>query len=63
MRGGSHVAILKVAKLGSPILRKRALEIEAHDLRKGRFRAFFEDMMETMKNAARTSWRSRPRFS
>ena len=43
-----RVAILKVAKLGSPILRKRALEIEAHDLRKGRFRAFFEDMMETM---------------
>ena len=45
---GDHVAILKVAKLGSPILRKRASEIEAHDLKKGRFRAFFEDMMETM---------------
>src|ERR1039458_8568680 len=45
---GDHVAILKVAKLGSPILRKRASEIEAHDLRKGRFRTFFEDMMETM---------------
>lgn len=42
------MAILKVAKLGSPILRKRASEIEAHDLKKGRFRAFFEDMMETM---------------
>jgi peptide deformylase len=42
------VAILKVAKLGSPILRKRAAEIETHDLKKGRFRTFFEDMMETM---------------
>ena len=42
------MAILKVAKLGSPILRKRASEIEAQDLRKGRFRTFFEDMMETM---------------
>jgi len=45
---GDHVAILKVVKLGSPILRKRASEIETHDLRKGRFRTFFEDMMETM---------------
>ena len=42
------MAILKVAKLGSPILRKVASEIETHDLRKGRFRTFFEDMMETM---------------
>lgn len=42
------MAILKVAKLGSPILRKRASEIETHDLKKGRFRTFFEDMMETM---------------
>ena len=42
------MAILKVAKLGSPILRKRASEIETHDLRKGRFRTFFEDMMQTM---------------
>jgi peptide deformylase len=42
------VAILKVAKLGSPVLRRRAAEIEAHDLKKGRFKPFFEDMMETM---------------
>lgn len=42
------VAILKVAKLGSPVLRRRAVEIETHDLKKGRFKPFFEDMMETM---------------
>jgi peptide deformylase len=42
------VAILKVAKLGSPVLRRRAAEIETHDLKKGRFKPFFEDMMETM---------------
>jgi peptide deformylase len=42
------VAILKVAKLGSPVLRRRAAEIETHDLKKGRLKPFFEDMMETM---------------
>ncbi|MEO8053832.1 MAG: peptide deformylase [Acidobacteriota bacterium] len=42
------MAILKVAKLGSPILRRRASEIEPADLRKGRLKPFFEDMMETM---------------
>ena len=42
------MAILKVAKLGSPILRRRASEIEPADLKKGRLKSFFEDMMETM---------------
>jgi len=42
------VAVLKVAKLGSAILRKRASEIETSDLKKGRLKGFFEDMMETM---------------
>jgi peptide deformylase len=42
------VAILKVAKLGSPVLRKRASEIETHDLKRGRFKGFFQDLMETM---------------
>jgi peptide deformylase len=42
------VAILKVAKLGSPVLRKRASEIETHDLKRGRFKSFFQDLMETM---------------
>lgn len=42
------MAILKVAKLGAPVLRGRASEIETHDLKKGRLRGFFEDMTETM---------------
>jgi len=42
------MAILKVAKLGSAVLRKRASDVETHDLKKGRFKGFFEDLMETM---------------
>lgn len=42
------MAILKVAKLGSPVLRERASEVETHDLKKGRLKGFFEDLMETM---------------
>ena len=42
------MAILRVAKLGSPVLRARASEIETIDLKKGRLRGFFEDLMETM---------------
>lgn len=42
------MAILRVAKLGSPVLRQRATEIETIDLKKGRLRGFFEDLMETM---------------
>ncbi len=42
------MAILKVVKLGSPVLRQRASEIETHDLKRGRLKAFFEDLLETM---------------
>jgi peptide deformylase len=42
------MAVLKVAKLGSAVLRKRASEIETHDLKKGRLKGFFEDLLETM---------------
>jgi peptide deformylase len=42
------MAVLKVAKLGSPVLRGRASEIETHDLKKGRLKGFFEDLQETM---------------
>lgn len=42
------MAVLKVAKLGSPVLRVRSSEIETHDLKKGRLKGFFEDLMETM---------------
>src|SRR6185369_3621265 len=40
--------VLKVATLGSPVLRKRASEIETHDLKRGRLKGLFEDLMETM---------------
>jgi peptide deformylase len=43
------MAILKVAKLGAEVLRRRASEIETHDLKKGRFKGFFEDLLETMR--------------
>lgn len=42
------MAVLKVAKLGSPVLRQRSSEIETADLKKGRLKEFFEDLMETM---------------
>lgn len=42
------MAILKVAKLGATVLRKRASEIETHDLKRGRLKGFFEDLLETM---------------
>ena len=42
------MSILKVAKLGAPVLRGRASEIEIRDLKRGRFKAFFEDLHETM---------------
>ncbi len=42
------MAVLKVAKLGAPVLRGRASEVETHDLKKGRLRGFFEDLVETM---------------
>lgn len=42
------MAILKVAKLGAPVLRSRASEIEPRDLKKSRLKNFFEDLSETM---------------
>jgi peptide deformylase len=42
------VAVLKVAKLGSPVLRARSSEVESRDLKRGRLKDFFEDLMETM---------------
>jgi peptide deformylase len=42
------MAILRVARLGHPVLRERAEEVEVEDIRKGMFRHLVEDMMETM---------------
>ena len=48
------MAILKVMKLGADVLRRPASEIEAKDLKRGRFRGLFEDMRETMVEYAGT---------
>lgn len=43
------MAILRVARLGHPILRQRASEVEPADIRSGRFANLVDDMMETMR--------------
>lgn len=42
------MAVLRVVRLGAKVLRTRASEIETSDLKKGRLKPFFEDLMETM---------------
>jgi peptide deformylase len=42
------VAVLRVVRLGAPVLRTRASEVEIRDLKKGRLKPFFDDLMETM---------------
>jgi peptide deformylase len=40
--------ILKVARMGHPVLRQRAVEVAPRDLQAGRLRQLVADMMETM---------------
>src|SRR5688572_7991221 len=42
------MSILKVARLGHPVLRQEASDIEPKDIRSGKFRQLVEDMVETM---------------
>lgn len=42
------MAILRVARLGHPVLRQRACDVEVADIRAGKFRRLVEDMIETM---------------
>ena len=42
------MAILKVARLGHPVLREKASEVEPKDIKAGKFRDLIEDMIETM---------------
>lgn len=44
----SSMAILKVARLGHPVLRQTASEIDPADIRAGKFDDLVEDMLETM---------------
>jgi len=40
--------ILKVARLGHPVLRETAADVEVKDIKAGRFRPLIDDMIETM---------------
>jgi peptide deformylase len=42
------MSILKVARLGHPVLRERASDVEIKDIKAGRFRPLIDDMIETM---------------
>src|SRR5258708_39403703 len=40
--------ILKVARLGHPVLRAKAAAVEVKDIKAGKFQALLDDMVETM---------------
>ncbi|MBK5260906.1 MAG: peptide deformylase [Thermoanaerobaculia bacterium] len=42
------MAILKVARLGHPVLRQKASDVELKDIKAGKFDALVDDMIETM---------------
>jgi peptide deformylase len=42
------MSILKVARLGHPVLRTKASDVEVRDIKAGKFRPLIDDMIETM---------------
>lgn len=42
------MSILKVSRLGHPVLREKATDVEIKDIKAGKFRALIDDMVETM---------------
>lgn len=42
------MSILKVARLGHPVLRQKASDVEIKDIKAGRFRPLIDDMVETL---------------
>lgn len=42
------MAILKVSRLGHPVLREKASDVEVKDIRAGKFKSLIDDMVETM---------------
>ncbi len=42
------MSILKVARLGHPVLRQKASDVEIKDIKAGKFQALIDDMVETM---------------
>jgi peptide deformylase len=48
MRRGGLVSILKVARLGHPVLRQVASDVDVADIKAGKFAPLVDDMIETM---------------
>lgn len=42
------MSILRVARLGHPVLRQKAADVDPADIRRGKFRRLVDDMFETM---------------
>ena len=42
------MAILKVSRLGHPVLREKASDVEVKDIKAGKFKTLIDDMVETM---------------
>jgi peptide deformylase len=42
------MAILKVSRLGHPVLREKASDVEVKDIKAGKFKSLIDDMVETM---------------
>ncbi len=42
------MAILKVSRLGHPVLREKASDVELKDIKAGKFKTLIDDMVETM---------------
>jgi len=42
------MSILKVARLGHPVLRQKASDVEIKDIKAGKFRPLIDDMVETL---------------
>lgn len=42
------MSILKVSRLGHPVLREKASDVEIKDIKAGKFQALIDDMVETM---------------
>jgi peptide deformylase len=42
------MSILKVSRLGHPVLRQKSSDVEVRDIKAGKFRQLIEDMFETM---------------
>ena len=42
------MSILKVARLGHPVLRQRAADVDVADIKSGKYKTLIDDMVETM---------------